>query len=137
MNKEMRLFEVRMKKEMRLLKVGDKVYKKIHSRHGREFILSLSTVTRLTKTQAVLENGVNLINKPIRPYFASEPVGYSQNIDRYEKWSIQTEEVLSEWAIEQERVRVSRWFDAQKFTDYEKGCIYNLITELNKSNNEK
>ena len=113
--------------EMELLKVGDKVYKKIHRWDN---VYKFSIVERLTATQAILSCGTKLVNKPQLAY-DRKTVEYPAYGDRWgAKWSIQTPEVLEEVRLERERKTIVMWFDSRKFTEDEKRIVYAKFKEL-------
>jgi len=60
---------------MEKLKVGDKVYHERYHTYGDNVTYIVETVERLTNTQAILSNGVRLINAP---YEHNSVVMYSQ-----------------------------------------------------------
>ena len=118
------------KKEMKRLEVGDKVYNKEHARWGGNVYYRFEVVERLTKTQAVLSNGIKLINEPVKPSFSEDTVGYSVYGDRWKKWHIQTDEIILEAKAEKERQTINSWFELRKFTESEKQIVYLKFDEL-------
>ena len=115
---------------MELLKVGDKVYYKDHSRWTNFVTYKFATVDRLTKTQAILSNGTKLINEPTNDNH-DKVFGYSTYGDKWSKWYVQTPEILEEARLEKERQAIVRWFNDRKFSEEEKRIIYNKFKELN------
>jgi hypothetical protein len=121
--------------QKQLLKVGDKVYQKDYPRYPNQNMVDWynyksATVQRLTKTQAILSNGVKLINEPEngigwkeQGYLAAYPI-YG---DRWNKYFIETPESLADGMIQKKRAKVQNWFVAQKFTEEQKIAIYNLF----------
>jgi hypothetical protein len=107
---------------MEKLKVGDKVYNISKNRWSDITYYNLSEVVRLTKTQAVLENGTKLINELVTDY--NREKCFSEYGDRYNKWYIQTPEILEKAKAEKEKQIVRNWFENRKFTDEEKKKIY-------------
>jgi len=122
---------------MEKLKVGNKLYHTYHSRWNSDVRYDFATVDRLTKTQAILSNGIKLINEPIKGHYDKE-VGYGVYGERYDKWYFENPEVLLEAKKEKERQKIDIWFSAKKFTDEEKEMIYNLLkdTETQKSDTQ-
>ena len=118
------------KKEMKRLEVGDKVYNKEHARWGGNVYYRFEVVERLTKTQAVLSNGIKLINEPVKSSFSKDTVGYSVHDDRWKKWHIQTDEIILEAKAEKERQTINSWFELRKFTESEKQIVYLKFDEL-------
>ena len=118
------------KKEMKRLEVGDKVYNKEHARWGGNVYYRFEVVERLTKTQAVLSNGIKLINEPVKSSFSKDTVGYSVHGDRWKKWHIQTDEIILEAKAEKERQTINSWFELRKFTESEKQIVYLKFAEL-------
>ncbi len=115
---------------MEKLKVGDKLYLKQHARWGDDIYYQFASVERLTKTQAVLSNGVKLINEPSKDYYSKE-IGYSVYGDRWTKWYFQNEQILIEAKVEKEKRLIDNWFSKRKFTNEEKKIIYLKFQELN------
>jgi len=104
---------------MEKLKVGDKVCQKYKSRFGKNFNYRFSTVVRLTKTQAVLDNGKKLVNEAGKDFVE---VG-----NRFSSWEITTPEILHVWEKEKQRQAIVNWFDSQEFTDEQKKQVYELF----------
>jgi len=107
------------------LKIGDEVCIKIHQRFGNKFRYEFDTIERFTKTQIVLKSGIKLINEESKDYIGN--LCFSQYRDRYTKWYIATKEHHLEHEKEQNRQKISNWFDSKKFTDEEKLNVYNLL----------
>jgi hypothetical protein len=118
------------KEEMNPLKVGDKVYLKAHSRWRNDVYYRFEVVERITKTQAILSNGIRLINTPEVDYY-SKIVCYPVYGDTWVKWSIQTPEILEEAKAEKERQSIISWFNDRKFSEEEKRIIYTTFKDLN------
>lgn len=116
---------------MELLKIGDKLYYKEHSRWTDNVLYKFATVDRLTKTQAILSNGTKLINEPIKDHY-DKAVGYPIYGDRWNKWYFETEEILQEAKKEREKQIINSWFEKRKFTNEEKRIIYLKFKELEK-----
>lgn len=109
---------------MRKLIVGDKLY--------REYTLSsnvnfeFATVEKITKTQAVLSNGVRLINEPKKDYYTEETI-YQVFGDRWESYSFQNDEVVKRAEQERYKQKVNRWLREEKLTQEEKILVYETI----------
>lgn len=114
---------------MELLKIGDKVYQKIYSRWSDNIRYNFATVERLTKTQAILSNGTRLINEPVKGHY-DKIVGYSTVGDRWDKWHIETDEILQEAKAEREKQIINSWFEKRNFTNDEKRIVYLKFKEL-------
>ena len=118
------------KEEMNPLKVGDKVYSKEHSRWRNDVRYRLEVVERINKTQAILSNGIRLINTPQVDYYSNK-VCYPAYGDTWNKWSIQTPEILEEAKAEKERQSIISWFNDRKFSEEEKRIIYTTFKDMN------
>lgn len=116
------------------LKVGDKVYRSVKERWGNNIYYSFEEVVRLTKTQAVLNDGTKLINEPSKGW--GTEYGFPTYGDHYAKWFITTDKAIKEAAIENERQSIDRWFGKRKFTDSEKAIIFKHFKELGMSENK-
>lgn len=108
---------------MRKLVIGDKMYN-VKQKGFDDFMrYSFSEVVELTKTLAVLKNGVKLINRPKTSFI--EPIGYSVNRDKNNHWHLMTVEVIRKAQIENEKIAIHDWFENKKFTFKEKKAIFN------------
>ncbi|NKI27130.1 pyruvate kinase [Arenibacter sp. 6A1] len=91
---------------MEALKIGDKVYN-VRQDGFTDFLrFSFSEVVRLTKTLAVLENGVRLVNQP-RISWIRAGASYSVFGDKWVYWHIVTEETLQKAKEENEKIAAS------------------------------
>jgi len=104
------------------LKVGDKVCNISKDRWGDRTYYNFGEVVRLTKTQAVLDNGTKLINDVVRDWHRKSC--FSEYGERYNKWYIQTNEILEKAKKEKERQFINNWFSNKNFTEEEKRLIY-------------
>jgi hypothetical protein len=111
---------------MEKLKIGDKVFNKKSSRYSAFTDYSFGEVVRLTKTQAILNNGIKLINEPTTDW-NSKDICFCLYGDRYTKWFFQNEEIIKEANKEILRKKIHYWFIDKKFTDQEKEQVYNLL----------
>jgi hypothetical protein len=115
---------------MEKLKVGDKIYLAEKSRWSKRINYVLDEVVRLTKTQAVLSKGRKIINEPTKEWNNKETC-FCEYGDKWNKWFLQTEEVLIIVKAERERQFIENWFRNKKFTDEEKRLVYVKFKELN------
>ena len=107
---------------MRQLVIGDKMYN-VKQKGFDDFMrYSFSEVVELTKTLAVLKNGVKLFNRP-RVSFV-ESVGYSVNRDKGVHWHLMTLEVIRKAQIENEKIAIHNWFQEKQFSFEEIQAIY-------------
>ncbi len=124
------LFLPALKLFMDLLKVGDKVYTVKRDGFADFARYSFSEVERLTKTLAVLKNGVRLVNKP-RESFIMEDVGYSVARDYGKHWHKVSLKAIREAQLENAKIRVHEWFEQRTFSLAEKQLIHKQFEELN------
>jgi len=110
------------------LKVGDKLYNVSQNGFGDFFRYSFSEVIRLTKTLAVLENGIRLRNKPIRSLINGE-IGYGLATNRWVYWHIVSDQIIQKAEKEKEKIAIHDWFKERLFNLQEKTMIYNLLKE--------
>lgn len=111
---------------MRKLQVGDKMYNVKQQGFDDFMRYSFSEVVALTKTLAVLKNGVKLINQPKTSFI--EPIGYSVNRDKSTHWHFMTIEVIRKAQLENEKIAIHDWFEEKKFSLEEKRIIYHALT---------
>ena len=116
---------------MEKLKVGDKLFYKNSGRWYNSITYSFADVVRLTKTLAVLSNGIKLIIEPTKDTYSNNDICYIQYGDRYKKWFITTEEVLNLAKKEREKTYINNWFLTRGFSDEEKRIVYLKFKELN------
>lgn len=115
---------------MEKLKIGDKVYYKKHQQWGNNVYYTFAVVERLTKTQAILSDGTKLVNEPKFDNW-SKIVGYPTYGDSWEKWHIETPEIIEEANKEKKRQKIVAWFRNRKFSEEEQFIIYNTFKTLN------
>ena len=108
------------------LKVGDRVYNERQQRYGTNIYYTFAAVVRVTKTQAILDNGKKLVNEPKR-YFGDKQYSFGEYGNKYECWYIETPEVIEKATVENHQQSVNRWFDAKQFTQEEKELIYSIF----------
>ncbi|EAR02006.1 hypothetical protein [Maribacter sp. HTCC2170] len=116
---------------MELLEVGDKMY--TVKRDGFEDFAryTFSEVVRLTKTLAILKNGVRLVNKP-KESFIMEDVGYSVARDYANHWHKVSLKAIRTAQIENQKIKVHDWFEQREFNLEEKQLIYKQFEKLNR-----
>jgi hypothetical protein len=114
---------------MRKLEIGDKVYNAKQNGFSDFIRYSFSEVTELTKTLAVLKNGVKLFNEP-RISYITEDVGYSVSRQKGLHWHLVSLEAIRKAQIENEKIIASDWFDDKKFSLEEKKIIYKQFKNL-------
>ena len=112
------------------LKVGDKVYRTSSLGFTNFTQYQFSEVIRLTNTQAVLKNGVRLVNEPRMGF--TDSIGFSEHGQRFAMWYPQNDEILQEAKAEAMKVKIYNWFFKRKFTEEEKAIIYKTFESLNK-----
>ncbi|UWX56181.1 pyruvate kinase [Maribacter litopenaei] len=105
------------------LKVGDKVYNTRQNGFADFVRYSFSEVISLTKTLAILKNGIRLINQPKTSYI-TEDIGYSVSRNRGTHWHLVSLEAIRKAQIENEKITAHDWFQEKKFTNDEKLEIY-------------
>lgn len=111
---------------MKKLEVGDKVYN-IHRDGFNDFQrYTFSEVVRLTKTLAVLKNGVRLKNQP-KTSWISEDVCYSVYRNYWTYWHLTSEKAILDAKKEEEKIAAYDWFEAKAFSMKEKLIIYKLF----------
>lgn len=110
-------------KIMEKLKVGDKVYNTRQNGFADFVRYSFSEVVSLTKTLAVLKNGIRLINQPKTSYI-TEDIGYSVSRKKGLHWHIVSLEAIRKAQIENEKITAYDWFETREFTVEEKVEIY-------------
>lgn len=110
---------------MEKLKVGDRVVNVNSSTWGTHY--NFSEVEKLTPTQAVLKNGVRLVNEPKRFYYNDESYSFSEKGNKWKRWELETPEILADYKLQQENITIKTWFRDHKFTPEEKKTIYELL----------
>ncbi|MEZ4970207.1 MAG: pyruvate kinase [Flavobacteriaceae bacterium] len=110
------------------LKVGDQLYNVGQNGFGDFYRYSFSEVVRLTKTLAILENGVRLRNRPVRSLINDE-MGYALATNRWVYWHKVSNEILHRAGEENEKIAIHDWFEERSFNLREKRMIYNLFKE--------
>ncbi len=118
---------------MEELKVGDKLYNTKQEGFNDFVRYSFSEVVKLTKTLAVLRNGVKLINRPKISYI-TESIGYSVNRQKGVHWHLVSIEAIRKAQIENEKIAAHDWFENKEFSLKEKQWIYRQFKKLNESN---
>lgn len=113
---------------MKELKVGDKMYNVSQDGFDDFARYSFSEVEQLTKTLAVLKNGIRLINKP-KPSYIMEDIGYSVSRKKGTHWHKVSLQAIRKAQIENEKIKIHDWFEKKKFTLKEKTHIYELLAK--------
>ncbi len=108
---------------MRKLEIGDKVYSAKQNGFADFIRYSFSEVVSLTKTLAVLKNGIKLYNEP-RISYITEEVGYSVSRKRGKHWHLVSLEAIRKAQIENEKIAAYDWFEEKEFSLEEKKFIY-------------
>lgn len=113
-------------RRMEKLKVGDKVYNTKQNGFTDFVRYSFSEVVALTKTLAILKNGVRLINQPKNSYI-TEDIGYSVSRSKGTHWHLVSLEAIRKAQIENEKIAAHDWFNEHKFTNEDKLEIYRFF----------
>lgn len=111
---------------MKQLKIGDKVYNTKQNGFTDFVRYSFSEVVSLTKTLAVLKNGVRLINKP-KPSYITEDIGYSVSKQKGVHWHLVSLNAIRKAQIENEKIEAHDWFENKVFSLTEKQEIYRFF----------
>ncbi|MRH99189.1 pyruvate kinase [Kriegella sp. EG-1] len=114
---------------MRELVVGDKLYNVKQNGFTDFARYSFSEVVALTKTLAILKNGVRLYNRP-RISYIMESVGYSVARKKGVHWHLVSLKAIRNAQIENQKIEVYDWFESKKFTLKEKQMIYTQFKKL-------
>ncbi|TMM53754.1 pyruvate kinase [Maribacter algarum] len=114
---------------MRELEVGDKVYNVKQDGFGDFARYSFSEVVKLTKTLAILKNGVRLYNQP-RASYIIEDVGYCVSRQKGVHWHLLSLKAIRKAQIENEKIAAYDWFESKEFTLKEKMYIYEQFKKL-------
>ena len=110
-------------KLMRQLEIGDKLYNVRQDGFGDFARYSFSEVVKLTKTLAILKNGMRLYNQP-RPSYIIEDIGYCVSRKKGVHWHLVSLKAIRNAQIENEKITAHNWFEAKEFTLQEKQLIY-------------
>lgn len=116
---------------MEELKVGDNVYNTAQDGFDDFVRYSFSEVVDVTKTLAILKNGIRLINQPKTSYI-TEDIGYSVKGQRGVHWHKVSLQAIRNAQLENEKIAAHDWFESKKFTLKEKQLIYKQFNALNK-----
>lgn len=111
---------------MEYLKIGDKLFNVKRDGFNDFARYSFSEVVRLTKTLAVLKNGVKLVNQPRKSYIISD-VGYSVSKSKGVHWHLVTLDAIRDAQLENEKIVAYDWFQEKKFNIKEIEYIYKLL----------
>ncbi|NHF59437.1 pyruvate kinase [Flavobacteriaceae bacterium TP-CH-4] len=108
---------------MEKLKVVDKLYNVKQNGFSDFARYSFSEVVRLTKTLAILKNGVRLVNQPVTSYIMEE-VGFSVSRNKGAHWHLVSLKAIRDAQVENEKIAAHDWFEMKEFTLEEKQLIY-------------
>lgn len=111
---------------MEYLKEGDKLFNVTRDGFNDFARYSFSEVVRLTKTLAVLKNGVKLVNQPRKSYIISD-VGYSVSQKKGVHWHRVTLDAIRDAQLENEKIVAYDWFQEKEFNITEIKNIYKLL----------
>lgn len=114
---------------MKELEVGDKVYNVKQDGFGDFARYTFSEVVKLTKTLAILKNGIRLYNQP-RPSYIIEDVGYCVSRQKGVHWHLVSLKAIRKAQIEREKIAAYEWFESKDFTLKEKMYIYEQFKKL-------
>lgn len=114
---------------MKNLEVGDKMYNVRQDGFGDFARYSFSEVIELSKTLAILKNGVRLFNQP-RPSYITEDVGYCVSRKKGIHWHLVSLKAIRNAQIENEKIDAYDWFENKEFTLKEKQQIYKEFMRL-------
>ena len=117
---------------MRQLEVGDKLYNVRQDGFGDFARYSFSEVVKLTKTLAILKNGVRLYNQP-RPSYIIEDVGYCVSRKKGVHWHLVSLKAIRNAQMENQKIAAHDWFETKEFTLLEKQLIYKEFLKLEES----
>lgn len=116
---------------MRYLEVGDKLFNVKRDGFNDFARYSFSEVVSLTKTLAVLKNGVRLVNQPRKSYIISD-VGYPVSKNKGAHWHIVTIEAIRDAQVENAKIEAHDWFQEKEFSLKEIMFIHRKFKELEK-----
>lgn len=108
---------------MEELKIGDNVYNTTQDGFDDFIRYSFSEVVAVTKTLAVLKNGIRLINQPKISYI-TEDIGYSVKGQRGVHWHVVSVKAIRNAQLENEKIAAHDWFENKIFSLEEKQWIY-------------
>lgn len=114
---------------MRELEIGDKVYNVKQDGFGDFERYTFSEVVKLTKTLAILKNGIRLYNQP-RPSYIIEDVGYCVSRKKGVHWHLVSLKAIRNAQVEQEKIEAHDWFEAKEFTLQEKQFMFREFKKL-------
>lgn len=117
---------------MRQLEVGDKLYNVRQDGFGDFARYSFSEVVKLTKTLAILKNGVRLYNQP-RPSYIIEDIGYCISRKKGIHWHLVSLKAIRNAQVENQKIAVHEWFEKKEFSLKEKELIYQEFRRLEES----
>jgi len=120
---------------MHILEIGDKMYNVKQDGFGDFARYTFSEVVSLTKTLAILKNGVRLFNQP-RPSYIIEDVGYCVSRKKGVHWHLVSIDAIRSAQIENKKIAAHDWFESKDFTLEEKQFIYRQFKALKEKTSE-
>ena len=109
--------------------MGDKMYNVRQDGFGDFARYTFSEVVQLTKTLAILKNGVRLYNQP-RPSYITEDIGYCVSRKKGVHWHLVSLKAIRNAQVENEKIAACDWFQDREFTLIEKQFIYREFKKL-------
>ena len=116
---------------MKELEIGDKLYNVKQNGFTDFARYSFSEVVALTKTLAILKNGVRLYNRP-RISYIMENIGYSVARKKGVHWHLVSLKAIRDAQLENQKIAAYDWFEAKEFSIQEKQIIFNQFKKLEK-----
>ncbi len=114
---------------MRELEVGDKMYNVKQDGFGDFARYTFSEVATLTKTLAILKNGVRLYNQPRASYIIDD-IGYCVSRKKGVHWHLVSIKAIRIAQVENEKIAAHDWFETKEFTLQEKQLIFKEFKKL-------
>jgi hypothetical protein len=110
------------------LEIGDKLVNIEHNRWTSFTKYTFASVERLTKTQAILSNGVRLRSEK----YTWDGVVMFNVIGSYGNYQFVTPEITIKAEKERKNIIAHNWLSSKKFTNEEKLLVYEYFKNLNK-----
>lgn len=117
---------------MRELEVGDKMYNVKQDGFGDFARYTFSEVVTLTKTLAILKNGVRLYNQP-RASYIIEDIGYCVSRKKGVHWHLVSLKAIRIAQVENAKIEAHDWFETKEFSLQEKQLIYKEFKKLSET----
>ncbi len=113
---------------MKELEIGDKMFN-VQQDGFEDFArYSFSEVVRLTKTLAILKNGVKLVNQPKPSYIISD-IGYSVSRNKSTHWHHVSLKAIRNAQVENAKIAAYDWFATKEFSLEEKIELHKLFKD--------